>query len=354
MTEFVVRVPDPHSPEGMFITGDSSELGRWHPRGVMMHAVGHGIFSALVDTSPTSPVRFNFTRGHWRAVERAADGGELFPRKMIAEPGSRLEFSVAGWGRQSIHYHPHFYSYRSRRERSLNVYLPPGYELEPHRRYPVVYMHDGQNLFDAHTAFAHNPWRCDEIAEQVIRSGECEPVLIVGIANSTDRIREYGPRSGSDDLSGDYARTLVDEVKPFIDAHYRTKPGAEHTAVGGASMGGLISLYLSKWYPGVFGMCIAMSPSVWWERESFIGTMRESPEWLNTCRVWLDIGGREGGSYEGMTATLERTRRLGALMRSAMPQRAGNFRYVEDPDGRHNESDWGRRFADALRWMFPR
>ena len=352
MIEFVVRVPDPESQGPVFLTGDGPELGQWHSRGAMMHAIGHGLYHALIPISEARPIRFLFTRGHWRQTERNANGNEMPARELRAEPGSRIELAVAGWGRESIRYHPNFSSRFLPHHRGLNVYVPPGYDRDPYRRYPVIYMHDGQNLFDAYAAFAGNPWRCDEVAEQAIRRWECEPVLIVGIANSPDRLREYAPRDG-DDFANRYGRLLVEEVKPFIDANYRTHPGADSTAVGGASMGGLISLYLCKWYPNVFGRCIAMSPSIWWERERFIETLRDFPEWLERCKIWLDIGGREGGSYEGMTATLDRTRRLGALLRSAMPQRSDVFHYVEDAEGRHNETDWGRRFADVLRFMFP-
>jgi predicted alpha/beta superfamily hydrolase len=352
MIEFVVRVPDPQNTEPVFLSGDVPELGRWHPRGTMMHSVGQGLYHALIPIFQARTTRFLYTRGDWRRVEQMESGGEHPSRELYAEPGSRIEQQVAGWGRESVRYHPDFHSRFLPNDRGLNVWLPPGYGIDPFRRYPVVYMHDGQNLFDAHAAFAGNPWRCDEMAEQAVRRGQCEPVLVVGIANSPERIREYGPKDG-DDLASRYGRMLVEEVKPFIDATYRTRPEAAATAIGGASLGGLISLHLAKWYPEVFGKCIAMSPSVWWDRERFIETLRENTRWLETCKVWMDIGGREGGSYEGMVATLERTRRLGAFLRSAMPAKPGVFHYVEDPDGRHNETDWGRRFPDALAFLFP-
>src|SRR3954463_7923744 len=102
MIEFVARVPDPHSAEPVFITGDAPELGRWHSRGAMMHAVGHGIYHALIPIFQSRPTRFLITRGHWRAVARDGFGNELPPRELDAEPGSRTEVAVAGWGRDSV------------------------------------------------------------------------------------------------------------------------------------------------------------------------------------------------------------------------------------------------------------
>src|SRR5205814_1751320 len=107
-------------------------------------------------------------------------------------------------------------------------------------------------------------------------------------------LREYGPlrpgRKPTDDLSREYGRFLVEEVKPFIDAEFRTLPDAEHTGIGGSSMGGLIALHLCQWYPNVFRRCAAMSPALWWDREYFLRNVSVSPEWLDHCRVWVDTG----------------------------------------------------------------
>src|SRR5262249_51494278 len=154
--------------------------------------------------------------------------------------------------------------------RTVSVWMPPGYGLDPHRRFPVFYMHDGQNLFDAETAFGGVPWRADETAERAIRAGRVPPVMIVGVANTPGRLDEYGPKS--DNRARDYGRFLVEEVKPFVDGAYRTLPEPEHSGVGGSSMGGLISLHLAQWYPDVFEKCAAMSPSLWWGREYFLRT----------------------------------------------------------------------------------
>jgi predicted alpha/beta superfamily hydrolase len=218
-------------------------------------------------------------------------------------------------------------------------------------------MHDGQNLFDPRTAFAGNPWWADEVAEREIRAGRVRQLLIVGVANSVDRLREYGPRLRENELgedrSRDYGRFLVEEVKPFIDATYRTQPEAKHTGVGGSSMGGLISLQLCKWYPRVFGLCAAMSPSLWWDREHFLESLRESPEWMEHCRVWLDMGTREGGSEQGMLAMVGRARRLAQELGGRAAAAGKEFCFDEVQGGEHNEATWGSRLDRVLRFLFP-
>jgi predicted alpha/beta superfamily hydrolase len=220
----------------------------------------------------------------------------------------------------------------------------------------VFYMHDGQNLFDAHTAFAGNPWYADEVAEREVRAGRVPPLIIVGVSNTPDRLDEYGPRRcGPDrtlDRSRAYGRMLVEEVKPFVDAVYRTRPEPEHTAVGGSSMGGLISLHLCKWYPAVFGKCAALSPSLWWDREYFLQNVAVSPGWLDRCRVWLDVGERESATPAGSAATMGRTRRLARLFARHGLRDGEQFRYVEVPGGEHNEGSWGARFDRVLGFLF--
>ena len=139
----------------------------------------------------------------------------------------------------------------------LLVYLPPRYKAERERRFPVLYMHDGQNLFDPETSFIRGKyWRMGETADALIEAGAIEPLIIVGIYNSGERrIDEYTPlqdrRLGGGHADA-YGRMLVEELKPFIDAQYRTLPGPETCGMGGSSLGGLVTLYLGLRYPGVF------------------------------------------------------------------------------------------------------
>jgi predicted alpha/beta superfamily hydrolase len=298
---------------------------------------------------------FLVTLGRWREAESDGHGHELAPRELRADGPQIVESQVRGWDQTSIEYHSDFPSRFLPHKRTISVWLPPGYGLEPHRRFPVFYLHDGQNLFDAETAFGGVPWGADEVAEREIRAGRVPPVILVGIANTPDRIPEYGPEEHSseeNDLARNYGRFLVEEVKPFIDGMYRTLPEAEHTGVGGSSMGGLSSLHLCQRYPKVFGKCAAMSPSLWWDREFFLRTATVLPEWLHRCRVWLDVGEHESSSQAASVATRGRTRWLAGLLKRHGLREGEQLRYLEVPGGTHHEASWGGRFDQVLRFLF--
>lgn len=263
-----------------------------------------------------------------------------------------VEIVPAGDRSDRIRYHRDMRSEFLPHPHTLTVYLPPGYDREPERRYPVFYLHDGQNLFEARTSYAGVAWGCDETAEQLIRQGRVEPLIIVGISNSPDRLLEYGPRRSAtaDDLARAYGRFLAEEVVPFINATYRTRFDLESTGVGGSSMGGLISLYLCKWYPNLFGRCAALSPSLWWDQEAFAQSIHTAARWTKSCRIWLDVGMNEGGSDAGRQGMLRRTRGLA----EQLVQLGADHRYYEDPFGSHHESSWGSRFGDVLMYLFPK
>jgi len=358
MFEFVVRVPDFTPPwQSVFLSGDGPVLGAWSADRVRLDNWDDGTRYARLDVPAGYRGRFLITLGRWRDAESDGHGHELAPREFQAEQNGFIQVNVAGWGRSSIEYHHNFASRFVPHPRTISVWLPPGYELDPGRRYPVFYMHDGQNLFDPETAFAGNPWWANEVAERSIRGGHVEPVIIVGVANTVDRLREYGPRRcGKDraiDTSRDYGRFLVEEVKPFVDACYRTRPEPEHTGVGGSSMGGLISLHLCKWFPGVFGKCAAMSPSIWWDQEYFLQNIHVSPSWMERCRVWLDMGTREGASEVGMNAMVNRVHRLATQFtrRGMIEGESLHFEVVDG--GMHNEAAWSGRLDRVLQFLFP-
>src|SRR5439155_5206361 len=147
-----------------------------------------------------------------------------------------------------------------------------------------------------------------------------------------DRLREYGPRRRypvrEPGLARPYARFLVEELKPFVDCSFRTLPGPEDTAVGGSSMGGLISLYLCRWYPGVFGLCGAMSPSLWWDKEAFLAGMAGRTGWVRRVRIWPDMGGREGKTDAAHEQNVPRARALAARL----DELGADLRHGELPD----------------------
>src|SRR5689334_14518884 len=158
--------------------------------------------------------------------------------------------------------HQQFSSKVENEKHDFIVYLPPMYDAEPDRRFPVLYMQDGQNLFDPATAFAGNSWRMGETTDALIMAGEIEPLIIVGIYNTGEhRIDEYTPvkdkRLGGGEADA-YGQMLAEELKPFVDRTYRTLPGAADCGLGGSSLGGLVSLYLGLRYTWLFSKLAVM------------------------------------------------------------------------------------------------
>ena len=236
--------------------------------------------------------------------------------------------------------------------RDVLVYLPPGYDDDQEMRYPVFYMHDGQNLFDGATSFVPGEeWRVDETAEALIRAGEIEPLIIVAIYNTgAARIEEYTPSpdrkhgGGKADL---YGRLLVEELKPFIEERYRTVMDGSRTGLGGSSLGGLATLYLGLKYPGEFGRLAVMSPSTWWDRRMIIRYVDALPEKPET-RIWLDIG-----TGEGKVAHRDALRLRDSLVARGWKPGA-DLAFHEEEGAPHSEAAWAQRIGSVLRYLFRR
>ncbi len=243
--------------------------------------------------------------------------------------------------------------------RTLRVYLPPGYEREPRRRYPVLYLHDGQNVFSGLTSFLPNgEWKADEAAQALIEAGLIEPLLIVAIDNAgARRADEYLPTRATVDgreMGGEadrYGKMLVEEIKPHIDASYRTKRDARNTAVGGSSLGAIVSLHLGLTYPRVFGKLALLSPSLWWDSGVMLERVKATaPLGKPRQQIWLDTGTEEGGGAE----TVEAVRTLGGLLQSKGWKPGKDLAVYIEGYAIHREDAWARRMPAILLYLFGR
>jgi predicted alpha/beta superfamily hydrolase len=237
--------------------------------------------------------------------------------------------------------------------RDVIVYLPPDYERALDRRYPVLYLHDGQNLFDPETAFAGNEWGLREVTEELIHNRDIQPLIIVGIYNAgVKRIAEYThvrDRRGRGGRAKQYAKLILENVKPFVDSEYRTLPDAANTGLGGSSLGGLVTLYLGLCFPQTFGKLIVMSPSVWWANRAILREVhrlrRQSDQ-----KIWLDIGTREGPNPE---SSIKNTEELRDALISKGWKLGHDLQFVQDEGAGHDEKAWGYRMRSALKFLFP-
>ena len=254
--------------------------------------------------------------------------------------------------------HKSFHSNILKNDREVIVYLPPGYDASKRKRYSVFYIHDGQNLFDGATSFIPGQeWRVDETAQRLIAAGKIEPLIIVGVYNTKDRIDEYTPATdakyklgGKADL---YGRMLVEELKPFIDSQYQTKRDAKHTGLAGSSLGGLASLYLALKYPNVFGRAGVVSPSVWFAGKHIVHYVEALPKKPNV-RLWIDMGTKEGRTPEEAQQSVDDAR----VFRDALVKKGWrigkDLSYFEAEGAEHNEAAWSARVESILTFLFPR
>jgi predicted alpha/beta superfamily hydrolase len=254
--------------------------------------------------------------------------------------------------------HKNFHSKYLSSDRDVLVYLPPGYEKNKRERYPVLYLHDGQNLFDGATSFIKGAeWQVDETAQSLIKMRAIAPLIIVGIYNAgKDRVDEYTPTPDTSHNMGGkadlYGRMIVEELKPFIDAEYRTLPDAKNTGLGGSSLGGLVSLHLALKYPQMFGRVAVVSPSVWWDNKEILREV-EALTKAPALRIWLDIGTKEGGNQEADKVTAANARLLrDALIRKGWKEGV-DLKYLEAEGAEHNERAWAQRVGPMLRFLFP-
>ncbi len=247
----------------------------------------------------------------------------------------------------------HFHSAILPDDRCVCVYLPPQYAADPTRRFPVFYLHDGQNLFDPRTSYIPgHTWRAGSTADSLNETTQAQPLILVGIANTgLRRMPEYTPTRDYKMGGGEgdaYGRLILEELIPFINRTFRTCPGPENTGLGGSSLGGLISLYLGLQCPETFGRLGVLSPSIWWDQRSILHFVQDFDTARHSRpRIWLDIGTAEGQRHVRDTELLSRMLqrkgwRLGSDL--AFDKVAGGF---------HSEDAWADRFDQVLRFLFP-
>lgn len=244
-----------------------------------------------------------------------------------------------------------------RNTRFLRVWLPPGYEDNENsgRRYPVLYLNDGQNLFESSTSFTGVEWDVDETADRLIRERVVPPMIIVGIDNAgKDRFREYMPHRSLQPMmlrvqGQRYPSFLTKEVMPFMARNYRVASGPENTGLGGSSLGALISLYTAAVRPGMIGRLLLESPSLWTSNRQMIRDSREIKRWPE--RVFLATGTAEAGRADKDRSMVDDVRELSAILGRA-GLGAKRLRLFIDEGANHHESAWARRFPEALSFLF--
>lgn len=309
----------------------------------------------LIQTMQPGIYGYKITRGSWQMVESDAAGRGIDNRTLKVNHDTTVVINIASWqdsfaaiekkhtATAQVHIMTDKFDMpQLGRQRRIWVYLPAGYEKSAHK-YPVLYMHDGQNLFDEATA-GYGEWGIDELMAQVPIDRQC---IIIGIDNGGDhRISEYSPYDSKyGKAEGDaYIDFIIKTLKPYIDLHYRTRPDAGYTAIAGSSMGGLISLYAALKYPQVFGSAGIFSPSLWLNPQMY--PFAETKK-ITKTGFYFACGDAESNSMVGDM------QKMVAIVRKDGVSKAGSPVTIV-PGASHNEKQWHGEFAAFYQWLAGR
>ncbi|MEJ7589760.1 MAG: alpha/beta hydrolase-fold protein [Ferruginibacter sp.] len=350
----VSGIPATHVPDSLFVAGS---FNGWNAakNGTLMSKQGDTATIVLTGL-PGGKYEFKVTRGSWQSVECHANGNDAGNRLFNLSADTVMQISVAAWKDDFAAFaKKHTASANVRiidtafampqleRTRRIWLYLPPGY-ANNRKRYPVLYMHDGQNIFDEYTS-SNGEWKVDECIDSLVKIGK-PGCIVVGIDNGPKRLNEYNPYDFAEFGKGEgneYVDFIVKNLKPFIDRRYRTLAGPQNTMIAGSSMGGLISYYAMLKYPEVFGKGGIFSPAFWTAEK--IRDMTDSCGKKLKGKLFFYIGEKEGENYS--SDMKEVTDRLGTISSALIYA-------VTDSQGSHNEEAWRKWFPEFYNWVLAK
>lgn len=347
----VTGIPTLHKEDPVFVAGN---FNGWNPGNKEYELKRkEGKLEILIPSLKEDVYEFKFTRGSWDKVACTAAGADVSNHLVKLSSDSTITYSIAAWKDDfAVAEKQHtasanvsvmdtaFFIPQLNRYRRIWIYLPASYKISK-KYYPVLYMHDGQNIFDAYTS-GYGEWGIDECLDSIMQNGNNE-CIVVGIDNGPKRLNEYNPYDNERFGAGEgkyYAAFLAETLKPFVDGHYRTKKDKTNTMIAGSSMGGLISYYALLAYPDVFGKAGVFSPAFW----TAPGIKKTTDSLAATIngKVFFYMGGLEGGEY--MEDMYDIMQQLGTKSSALIYA-------VTDPEGRHNEAAWRKWFPEFFRFM---
>ena len=329
----------------VYIAGNHPQLGNWQPDQVaLQRQPGTNIWSAGFRFPPGQILEYKFTRGDWSAEAVNADG-TVPPNSILkVQEDTTLLTEIKYW-KDAFQYeiqgqitgtfrHHRRVEGNDLKPRDIIVWLPPDYEKNTKRRYPVLYMHDGQNLFDPRTSAFGMDWQVDETADSLIRDKKINPLIIVGIYNTSQRNDEYAPN----DTGRTYMKFVVEQVRPLIDSTYRTLTDRQNTATGGSSLGGLISFMLLWEYPQIFSKAACFSPALKTGALDYVSRVRRDGKQKLPVMIYLDNGGvgLEEKLQPGIDEMLVTLNDIGYKLDR-------DYYWYKDSTASHNESAWAKR-----------
>lgn len=350
--EITTRTPLPVG-EQLFVTGNQHILGDWNAEGLPLTRTDDNAWSGMAMVPTTEKLEYKITRGDW-ASEEALDSGSPSGNHII-EPGGdcSARHLVAGWMDAvsgptpqitgDYRFHEGFHSRHLRFDRRVIVWLPPSYKESRATRYPVLYMHDGQQVFDPQTSTWKQDWQVDECCTQLMEEDKLREIIVVAVYSTEDRFVEYNPSFAG----GEYTRFIIEELKPFIDREYRTLPDRANTAVAGSSMGGGISFFMAWTHPEVFFGAACLSPAFRFRDDNRLFDLVRDTARIPDIRLFFYCGlgdPTEQELAEGMYAMADLLRGRGFG--------ANRILTTEEVAGQHNEMAWARHTPEWLQFLF--
>ncbi len=338
----------------------AGNINNWSPSDAnyVLQYLENGTYSITIPESTTA-LEFKFTRGSWPSAEGSDTGGYI-PNRTLAFTGKpqTIELTIKSWedisGNSATSsaaenvsiLSPSFQMPQLNKSRKIWLYLPPDYYTS-NKKYPVLYLHDGQNLFDNTTSFS-GEWGVDETLNNLHKSGDFG-AIVIGIENGgADRINEYCPWVNTQYGGGQgeaYVSFIAETLKPYIDANYRTLSEAKNTVLGGSSLGGLISVYGACKYPNVFGKILSFSPAYWINLNDLNTYIQDQSINLSTHKIYTVGGKNESTSLVSDINLIQKSLDTKELL-------AINKLVKIDADGTHTEGYWKREFGAAYQWLF--
>lgn len=339
--------------QSVFITGSDSLLGYWNPSSIKLEKMNDSTWSKTFFFESGKLIEYKFTLGSWTKEAMNDDGSVPENFSLVITKDTNLIHTITKWKDEkrnvvngqitgNVEYHYNFKS-EGLKPRDIAVWLPPSYFENTQKRYPVLYMHDGQNIFDAAASSFGYEWRLDEVADSLIRIREIEEIIIVAIYNTDERSAEYSHTA----LGYKYMDFIVNQLKPFIDTKYRTLQLSEYTATGGASLGGLISFMLAWNYPEIFSKAACLSSAFKIDKLNYVDTVFNYSGTKKDLKFYIDIGGDdlelklEQGNEEMISALLKQRFEINK-----------DLIYVVDNNAIHSEKSWAERVWRPLKFFF--
>ena len=349
---FIVTTKNVPDTSCVFITGNHKLLGNWSPGTTQLEKHKNNVWIGKFSLPVNFHLEYKFTLGSWEYEARNADG--TVPANSILDVlnDTIIQVSISRWENPNskvkgqitgiVKYHPKMKG-KGIKDRDVVVWLPPGYFENTNLHYPVLYMHDGQNMFDPKTSAFGVDWQIDEAADTLIRKNYIKPIIIVGIYNTPERSSDYTVN----DTGYAYMNFIVNDLKPFIDNNYRTLSDRKFTATGGSSIGGLISFMLLWEHSEVFSQAACISPAFKISFIDFVTPVENYDGNKKDIRIYIDNGsiGLEDSLQAGIDEMLSALREKGFVDND-------DLYWYKAPDAKHFESDWAERIWRPLIYMF--